>query len=193
MFKKSVGIGLALMLLMAAPATATPMFPTILSGDTTGFPASIFVGPPDDIYVGLGADEVTYDFGPFSVMNGLGVDINVYEVDFGAVEFGLMDILVSLDGLAFASIEASMSALVRIPGDSAHGNDNFGRSFDLGSFASVRYVRIDGIGSGRAGGNNDFDLDAIGAHDARGLVPEPGSSLLLLGIGLAGLSARRRR
>ena len=63
----------------------------------------------------------------------------------------MMDILASPDGLVFTSIEASMSVLVRIPGDSAHGNDNFGRSFDLGGVASVRYARIDGIGTGAAG------------------------------------------
>jgi hypothetical protein len=123
-------------------------------------------------------------------------DINVYEVDTGTPEFQLMDILVSVDNIVFTSIKASEKALVRIIGDSVHGEDDFGRSYDLGAFGSVRYVRIDGTGPGHAGGINSFDLDAIGAHDvvyAGGpAVPEPASSVLVL-TGLAAIARRVRR
>ena len=153
----------ALALATVSTGALAGAFPTALSGNTTGFADSIFLGAPDDVFVGLGADEVTYDFGLNHVVNRAGlVDLNVYEVDFGAVEFGLMDILVSQDGITFESIKPSQVALERITGDSVHSNDSFGKSYDLGSFDWVRYVKIDGIGSGRAGSTNDFDLDAIG-------------------------------
>ena len=170
-------------------------FPTLLSGNTTGQSAAIFLGAPDDRFVGLGADEVTYDFGINQVVNRAGLlDINVYEVDFGGAEFGAMDILVSKDNITFTSIKASETSLVRTSGDSVHGNNSFGRSYDLGAFDWVRYVRIDGKGSGRSGGTNGFDLDAIGAHEVRAAIPEPGTwALMLAGLAaVAGLARRRR-
>lgn len=174
---------------------ATGGFPSLLSLNTTGFPDSTFVGPPDDVFVGLGTDDVIYDFGSAVVINRPGaVDLNVYEVDWGSPEFGSMNVLVSQNGIDFVGIKATESPLVDIPGDSAHGNPSFGRSYDLGTLAWVRYVKIDGTGTGRAGGTNDFDLDAIGAHELQP-VPEPASSALMAG-GLAvlgGLAARRRR
>lgn len=184
----------ALALVTASTGALAGAFPTVLSGNTTSQADSIFLGAPDDVFVGLGADEVTYDFGLNHVVNRAGlVDLNVYEVDWGGVEFGLMDILVSQDGIAFTSIKTSQVALERITGDSAHGNDSFGKSYDLGSFDWVRYVKIDGIGTGRAGGTNDFDLDAIGAHEVTP-IPEPSTWAMMLGglLALAGMARRQR-
>ena len=97
----------ALALVTASTGALAGAFPTVLSGNTTSQADSIFLGAPDDVFVGLGADEVTYDFGLNHVVNRVGsVDLNVYEVDFGAVEFGLMNILVSQDGITFESIKA---------------------------------------------------------------------------------------
>jgi hypothetical protein len=185
---------LALGLTAVASAAQAGFFPTTLSDNTTGLPASTFIGAPDDTFAGLGADQLTYDFGTSTVVNRVGlVDLNVYEVDFGAVEFGLMDILVSNDGVTFTSIKGSEVALVRTTGDSVHSSNSFGRSYDLGAFATIRYVRIDGKGSGRAGGTNGFDLDAIGAHEVTP-VPEPATTALMLaGLGVVGLIARRRQ
>jgi hypothetical protein len=188
----------AMMMVGAARATAAPMFPGVLSGNTTPAADAVFTGAPDDLYLGLGGTGVvTYDFGPsLRVVNRSGaVDINVYEVDFGAVEFALMGISVSMDGVAFTSIKASEASLVRIAGDSVHGNNSFGRSYDLGAFSAVRYVRITGLGGGASGGNAGFDLDAIGAHEVRRVqqqVPEPASSALVL-AGLAFIARRARR
>ena len=184
----------ALALITASTGALAGAFPTVLSGNTTSNADSIFLGAPDDTFLGLGADEVTYDFGPNHVINRAGlVDLNVYEVDFGAVEFGLMDILVSQDGITFESIKASQVALERITGDSVHGNNSFGKSYDLGSFDWVRYVKIDGTGSGRAGSTNDFDLDAIGAHEVTA-IPEPSTWTMMLGglLALAGVARRQR-
>ena len=184
----------ALALITASTGALAGTFPTVLSGNTTSNADSIFLGAPDDTFLGLGADEVTYDFGPNHVINRAGlVDLNVYEVDFGAVEFGLMDILVSQDGITFESIKASQVALERITGDSVHGNNSFGKSYDLGSFDWVRYVKIDGTGSGRAGSTNDFDLDAIGAHEVTA-IPEPSTWAMMLGglLALAGVARRQR-
>jgi len=184
----------ALALVTASTGALAGAFPTVLSGNTTSQADSIFLGAPDDVFVGLGADEVTYDFGLNHVVNRVGlVDLNVYEVDWGGVEFGLMDILVSQDGIAFTSIKTSQIALERITGDSVHGNDSFGKSYDLGSFDWVRYVKIDGIGTGRAGGTNDFDLDAIGAHEVTP-IPEPSTWAMMLGglLALAGMARRQR-
>jgi hypothetical protein len=137
---------------------------------------------------------VTFDFGLNRVVNRPGlVDLNVYEVDFGAVEFGLMSILVSQDGLAYTSIKASEAPLVRTSGDSVHSNGSFGKSYDLGALPWIRYVRIDGRGTGGAGTTNGFDLDAIGAHEVT-LVPEPGTwALMLGGLAAVGSLVRRRR
>lgn len=184
----------ALALITASTGALAGAFPTVLSGNTTSNADSIFLGAPDDTFLGLGADEVTYDFGLNHVINRAGlVDLNVYEVDFGAVEFGLMDILVSQDGITFESIKASQVALERITGDSVHGNNSFGKSYDLGSFDWVRYVKIDGTGSGRAGSTNDFDLDAIGAHEVTA-IPEPSTWTMMLGglLALAGVARRQR-
>ncbi|WP_292993966.1 PEP-CTERM sorting domain-containing protein [Nitrosomonas sp.] len=184
----------ALALATASTGALAGAFPTVLSGNTTGLADSIFLGAPDDTYVGLGVDEVTYDFGLNHVVNRVGlVDLNVYEVDTGVVEFGLMDILVSQDGITFESIKASQVALERITGDSVHSNNSFGKSYDLGSFDWVRYVKIDGTGSGRAGSTNGFDLDAIGVHEVTA-IPEPSTWAMMLGglLALAGVARRQR-
>ena len=198
MISRLFGAIIVLMLLLAPPtATAGPIFPTVLSGNTTGMGDAFFTGPPDDTFVGIGSRDVTYDFGPFLVQNRPGVDLNVYEVDWGVPEFEYMDILVSVDNVVYTSIWASGIPLVnanRIPGDSAHGDNAFGRSYDLGVFDNIRYVRIDGLGLADAGGTSYFDLDAIGAHEAGAVVsvPEPGPSVLLL-AGLAAVMARLAR
>ncbi|MEW5787712.1 MAG: PEP-CTERM sorting domain-containing protein [Pseudomonadota bacterium] len=189
------GLFTLLLCLTAAGGTqADSMFPGTLSLNTTGFADSTYTGAPDDYHIGLGGQMVTYDFGPYMVVNRPGaVDFNIYEVDYGSAEFGLMEVYVSANGIDFINVSASETSLVRIAGDEVHSSNNFGRSYDLGSLDQIRYIKIDGDGSGAAGGNSGFDLDAIGAHQVVA-VPEPGTyALLLAGLGLVGLATRQRR
>lgn len=178
---------------VAAASVQAQMYPTTLLDNTTGAADALFLGPPDDDFLGLGSAQVTYDFGASLVVNRPGlVDINVYEVDWGSPEFDHMDILVSSDGVVFTSVKASEQALVGMAGDAAHGSSSYGRSYDLGAFATVRYVRIDGLGTSPPGSTSGFDLDAIGAHEVVA-VPEPAAgALLLAGLLTLGAWARRR-
>jgi hypothetical protein len=145
-------------------------FPFVLSENTTGVDDGLFTGPPDDQYYGLGGQIVTYEFDCGFVVDGPGSDLTVYEVDFGSSEFGSVEVLVSLDGASFVSIDASQGAAVNIPGDEAHGSNGFARSYDLASAGVrlARYVRLDGVGSGGAGQTTGFDLDAVGAIHRQG-------------------------
>jgi hypothetical protein len=99
---------------------------------------------------------------------------------------------VSLDGSTFTDVTASQTSYVAIVGDELHGNPSFAKSFDLGAMALARYIRIDGNGTGAAGGTNAFDLDAIGAINLVSAVPLPAGMPLLLGA-LAVLTGLRRR
>ena len=87
---------------------------------------------------------------------------------------------------------SSQTPCVAIVGDELHGNPSFAKSFDLGAMALARYIRIDGNGTGAAGGTNAFDLDAIGAINLVSTVPLPAGMPLLLGA-LAVLTGLRRR
>ena len=80
-------------------------------------------------------------------------------------------VLVSGNGIDFLSVKSSEGPVVRIPGDEAHGDDAFARSYDLSGteMFGVRYIRIDGNGSGSAGPMTEFDLDAVGAINIVGL------------------------
>jgi T5SS/PEP-CTERM-associated repeat protein len=140
-------------------------FPSSLSANTTGQDDAIFIGPPDDQWVGIGGQIVEYDLGDLPVIDKDGPDFNIYEVDFGGPDFHLMDVLVSADGLSWVSVDSTEGPVERIPGDEAHSDDAFARSYDLAGsgLSAARYIRIDGEGDGPAGGSAGFDLDAIGA------------------------------
>jgi len=139
-------------------------FPVSPAGNTTGAADSYFTGPPDGVYLGLGGQIVTYSF-ECLVFDGPGADVTVYEVDSGSAEFSLMDVLVSMDGLSFVSVKQTEGSAIRIPGDESYTNISFARSYDLGITGRpwIRFLRIDGNGTGAAGGYTGFDLDAVGA------------------------------
>jgi hypothetical protein len=174
--------------------------------DNTATPAEInsFLGKPDDIHTGIGSHWVTYDLGSYRLVDGSGQDFNVYELDSGGVEFNVVDILVSADGVTFFNVEATSSAAIDLAGDESHGNASFRRSFDLGGAVAAlnanqfRFLRIDGTtGTAAINGNNGFDLDAVGFANfalVSNPIPEPASwAMMIAGFGLAGAAARRRR
>jgi hypothetical protein len=143
----SVVLSAAVLALAAtASANAASAFGSVLSENGTSAPGSVFLGAPDDAYLGLGGAQVTYDFGVGGVVNRAGaVDFNVYKVDSGSPEFNVVTVLVSVDGSSFVSVDASESPLVRIAGDGTHGNNSFGRSFGQPSLPSRRLLSSQGV------------------------------------------------
>ncbi|WP_185965042.1 PEPxxWA-CTERM sorting domain-containing protein [Glacieibacterium frigidum] len=164
-----------------------------------------FLGRPDDVHTGIGSGFITYDFGSFRLVDGAGADFNVYEVDFGTVEFASADILVSADGLTFFNVEGTGVAAVDLAGDETHSVATWRRSYDLGAAVTAlgvsqfRFLRLDGTSSGGISGNNGFDPDAVAGINFIDLtppvggVPEPGTwALMIGGFGLVGGAMRRR-
>lgn len=147
-----------------ADAAAGCSFGVALAGNGTTGADDTYLGPPDDVYFGLGGQAVTWELTCGAVYDGPGPDITLYEVDTGSPEFHQVDLLVSADGVAFVSLKATESVPVRIPGDETHGNDSFARSYDLAGsgLPVVRFVRADGVGTGGSGTGTQFDVDAIG-------------------------------
>jgi hypothetical protein len=185
--------------------TAVNAVLTTSDGTATAGELASFLGAPDDVFTGIGGQWVLYDFNDVRIVDGTGQDLNVYEVDFGAVEFSLARIEVSANGTTFFNISGSSAAAVDLVGDNTHSDASFRRSFDVGAAVAglgaseFRYLRVFGLGGGTIGGTNGFDLDAVGlvnwkAVDGPGGVPEPATwAMLIAGFGLVGAAARRRR
>jgi hypothetical protein len=164
-----------------------------------------FLGAPDDAYTGLGGGFITYDFGQYRLVDGVGQDFNVYEYNAGAVEFTSVDILISADGITFFNVEAAAAAAVDLVGDELHTNPSFRRSYDLAAAvvglgaSQFRYLRLDGTAGGAIGASTGFDPDSVAAINyidtgPVGGVPEPATwAMMILGFGAAGTMIGRRR
>lgn len=190
---RAVGVALASLAFFAAPASAdiVGFFPDILitAPETVNDPL-VVLGAPDDRSVGIGDAMFVYSLGAYRLIDGPGPDLNVYEADFGAIEFHLMDVLVSNDNQNWVSIGSTMGSAVALEGDEQHGSAAHRKSFDLAGsgLSEAKYIRIQGLGTGAASGTSGFDLDAIGLVNWR--VPAPSALALLAGPLMV---ARRRR
>ena len=147
-----------------AAAAAGCSFPSLLIENGTTASDATFLGPPDGVYFGLGGQIVTWEIDCGAVVDAPGPDLTLYELASGGAEFGLVDLLVSLDGIDFVSLKASESPAINVPGDGGHGNNTFARSYDLAGsgLTAARYVRVDGSGTGASGPTTGFDLDGLG-------------------------------
>lgn len=184
------------LLSLSTPDSALAALPGYYPGSVFQTPEanpsqSVIVGAPDDRYIGLGAQFVTYNLGGIRLIDGPGPDINVYEADFGAVEFNLMDILVSMTGTDWFSLYPTIAPGVDLVGDQRHNSATHFRSFDLAGsgLTEARFIRIKGLGTGPSSGTNGFDLDAVGLINW--IVPAPGATIALSAFAL--FTNRRRR
>ena len=174
-------IALALTVGSAVSASAVPIYASSLvawsnvstfgSGDVTGAPdgGGLWLGSSSDPPVMLGSFTVMF---ATPLGNGAGADLEV--LDIGSSSNETFNVEVS-----------SNSATYVLLGEFSATNN----MIDFGAFAeSVRYVRL--TNTSRA---VSADIDALWGNYGSSAVPDPGSSLLLLGIGLVGLRAWRRR
>jgi len=140
-------------------------FPVRLVHNTTGAADEALFGPPDDVFVSLGTHTVEFDFGDSFVVDGEGPDLNVYELESGRIEFDLIDVQISEDGVAFVSVVPSDEPTTRIPGDGPRSADQYVKPYDLAGsgVARARYVRLVGLDNGYGGDGAGLELDAIGA------------------------------
>lgn len=196
---------LALALLSNEALAASATFGTSLSSNTTGLADSLFLGAPDGLdgnngtaWSGIGGQVIVFDFEDIRIVDGVGGDFNVYEVDFGVQEFNAISVAVSEDGTNFftlANVAPSRVAVVEVDNDPGHTDDVFARAYDIAAsgFTSVRFVRIDGNGGAAAGSTTGFDLDAVGAVNFEQVpVPVP-AAIWMLSSALAGLAFTRRK
>ena len=169
-----MGIGLALSLQASVANAGLIEYATAVTSTSGSFGgvAADTLGAPDDQFIQLAFNSyIVLDFG--SSMAPSSVQL-IYTFDQLFPAFA--DISVSNDNSVFTFLGNTSDAVA---------NDT--ASFNVTS--AFRYVKVEDDGLGDADYPLlGFDLDAVG----RMTVPEP-STLLLLGLGFAGLSLTRRR
>jgi len=202
----------ALVLFAPATATAGPINIDTVVSVSAGAGAGVECFDPFGIYTGAcGAgvfdplavtalDGVSYalggasgingsiivGFSAYDVVDGSGADLAVYD-SFGLREGFTLE--ASLDGTAFILV-GSFGA-----GGFPPCSPTCVTLVDLaGAVPAARFLRITALTGGSVLNYPEaLDIDTVEALNYRAGVPDPGSSLLLLGIGLAGLRVGRKR
>ena len=174
-------LALAMTVGSAVSASAIPIYASSLvaSSNVSVFGSGDVTGAPDGggLWLGSTVDPPAL-LGSFTVMfatplgNGAGADLEV------------LDIASSSNETFHVEVSSNNAIYVLLGEFSATNN-----LIDFGAFAeSVRYVRLTNTSR-----TDSADIDALWGNYESSAVPDPGSSLLLLGMGLVGLRAWKRR
>jgi hypothetical protein len=209
--KRVIGV-LVLLLALVAPCAAGPVYIDTVVSASAGIGAGVeCFNPFGPTYTGacgagvfdplavIALDGVSYALGGanapngsiivgFSaneVVDGSGADLAVYD-SFGVREGFTLE--ASLDGTAFTLV-GSFGA-----GGFPSCSPTCVTLVDLGgALPAARFLRITAL-TGESVFNypEALDIDTVEALNYKAAVPDPGSTLLLLGMGLAGLRACRK-
>ncbi len=185
------GIGLLCILLILptwALAGYTGYFDATVIENTTSADDSVFTGLPDGNTWGIGTKMVVYDFEAYTIIDGIGSDLNLYEADTSVLQFDQIEVWISQDNSYWVEITDSQTTAVDVDNDGITGTPDYIQSYDLfdSGLSSARYVKILGIDDYSGG----FDLNTICAINYT-VVPAP-AAILLVGLGTC-LTGRLRR